>query len=183
MKKCLLTLALAVLAFSLFAAYQYEIQPDGIKVNENMSLTIHVTDNSFFKHYDKFGYTVTNPDGTTRSQSFDIDDAKGKKFDLGDFTTGSKVDFFVEDGKSVYKQLSLTEKNVELTYLNVSNGSINDTFKIHIDGGAYHGPNPPPPAGQPLPGVLAALLLGGGTLGAIVLKRKKAAQAAAAKQD
>lgn len=183
MKKIVLSLAFAVLTSSLFAAYQYEIKPDGIKVNENMSLSIHVTDNSFFKNYDKFGYTVTNADGTTRSQSFEIDDAKGKKFDLGDFKTGAKVDFFVEAGNSVYKQLSLTEKNVELTYLNVSNGSINDTFKIQINGGAYHGPNPPPPAGQPLPGVLAALLLGGGTLGAIALKRRKAAQAAAAKLD
>ena len=183
MKKLIFTAVLAAFAGSLFAAYQYEIEPDGIKVNEDMSLTIHVTDNSFFKNYDKFGYTVTNADGTTRTQSFDINDATGKKFDLGDFTTGAKVDFFVEAGNSIYNQLSLTEKNVELTYLNVSNGSINDTFKIQIDGGAYHGPKPPKPAGQPLPGVLAALLLGGGTVGAIVLKRKRAAKAAAAKQE
>ncbi len=177
MKKFFISTLIAMAAFSLFAATQYDIETDGVKVNENMSLMIHVTDNSLFKNYDTFGVTIKNPDGTITTQTFSTADASGKKFDVGNVVAGSEVTFFTGKGGTVYEYVSLTEKNPALTYLVVNAGSGSVTFKIQIAGGEYTG-QPAGPAGQPLPGVFAALLLGGGAAGTAIFKRRRKAAAA-----
>ncbi len=179
MKKIFIATILAMAAFSLFAAAQYDIESSGIKINEDMSMVIHVTDNSFFKTYDTFAVTIKAADGTITTKTFNTADASGKHFDLGDVDAGSVVTFAAGQSNSTYEQLSLAPKNASLTYLVVDNNGKTTTFKIQIQGGESS--KPIGPAGQPLPGVFAALLLGGGAAGAAVFKRRR--KAAAAKQE
>lgn len=159
--KLILTICLALLgAATALAVQQYDVNANGIRVNENMSVTIHVSGNNLFKNYDKFGFYVQNADGSYRNQTFSIADAQGKKFDFGDFAAGEEIKLYVVKGDNVFSDFSLSDKNGELVDVEFfdRNGKTETKFKFHVDGGA--------PSGQPLPGVIAALLLGGGALGA-----------------
>lgn len=147
------------------AAYQYEIDWSGIHVNSNSSLIVKFTDNSFFKNFDTFGYSINGEFG----KEFNTDSVKGKEFDLGSFTTGDNIGFFVSQNGTYYNNFGLTSKDNGhyLFETWTSDWSSYQSFDVKINGFDST------PSGQPLPGVLTSLALGGAALLAI-RKLKKA---------
>ncbi len=183
MKKLLVSLLLTMICATTFAAYQYTINSNGISIGENLNLVVQFTQNSFFKNYDTFGYTVTSSTGETRSETLNTSDVNGKKFDLGNFSAGDTIAFTVGKGNVVSTGFSIAEFNGNNQYYLsawTTNGSINDTFQVKFTGTATGGGaasnGGSAPSGQPLPGILATLLVGGGVIG-VMRKRRKAAQA------
>lgn len=177
MKKLLVGLILfAVGMVPAFAAYQYDINSDGIGINENLSLVIHVTGNDLFKNFDQFGYTVQNADGTTRSETFNLADVNGKQFEFGNFTAGEKVGFFVVKNGVVTTDFELSGHSDAQSLLSfyTASGKVYTSFRIQVAAGEYTGKTDGnAPSGQPLPGVLAAVLIGGGAIGAMRLRRRR----------
>ena len=70
MKKLFIMATLLFGASTFFAVHQYDIGRDGVQINQNMSLSLHVSGNSLFKNYEKIGFYVQNADGTYRNQTF-----------------------------------------------------------------------------------------------------------------
>ena len=172
MKYILGLLLVLTVSFTSFGAYQYDVNWNGVQINQNMSLTVQFTSNQFFKNYDTFGYYVLKYDNTYRYQMFDIKEANGKKFDLGDFIAGENIGFFVGKGDNYTTHFGLFDKNGNNHYgLEVwtPDWSVYDQFDIKL----YGGEPIKTPSGQPLPGVLASLAIGAGALGTRRYFKKK----------
>lgn len=178
MKKTILVLFIMFTAVAVFAVPQYSVGSDGVQINDDLSLQIHVTDNNFFKSVDVFGFYVQNADGSYRYDSFNTSDASGKKFDFGNFTSGEKVQFFSLTGDKIYTGITLKPHGAAQYTLTIPGV---DTYRVQLTSGEYTGSNPgggssgggtPGPSGQPLPGVLAALMIGGVMYGAKQLRNR-----------
>ena len=150
---------------SLWAAHQYggiKVKDDGFRIGKELSLSVQFLQNRYFKNFSYFGYYVADGNGLVRYQAFDVAEASGKKFDLGDFKAGEEVKFFMANSRDEYYtgEIDYDKNRYEFE---IEGGRYDDVeFKFDIKVGDYKGDETP--TGQPLPGVLATMALGGAAL-------------------
>lgn len=163
--KNMFIIAFAAFCISLSAAVQYNIDWNGIYVNEDSTITVKFTNNSLFKDFNVFGYYLNGD----ISGEFSIDSAKDKEFELGNFSSGDTIGFFVVQNGIYYNNFGIHDRYNGHYGLETwtDDWSKYAQFDIKISSKSYD--NPSTTSGQPLPGELASLVIGGASL---IIRRK-----------